>query len=223
MSTVAVYNVKGGVGKSVVALHLSLAMRAAGTQAVHVEGDTEAPMSKLPDCLPDAVPLDTWLEKPANGPTVIDLGPGCSANHSLALSKADLVILVTTAEPASLLGTIRAARQCLGQNSQAEFALVVNDVTNKASGRKIAARLTAAFLKHLSQDISFFVVIPHNEAIAEATSRRQSLSEYKPKSKALIDFATLAAAVGAWQKNQGKPELLTSWRLPTSGQTAKAA
>lgn len=223
MSTVAVYNVKGGVGKSVVALHLSLAMRAAEHQAVHVEGDSEAPMSKLPDCLTDAVPLNTWLEKPTTGTTVIDLGPGWTANHALALSKTNLVILVTTAEPASLLGTIRAGRQCLGQNPQVEFALVVNDVPSKSAGRRFAARLTSAFLKYLSQDITFFVVIPHNKAIAEATARRRSLNEHKPKSKALIDFATLAAAVGSWQKSQEKPELLPAWRSSPSGQTAKAA
>lgn len=224
MSVVAVANVKGGVGKSVIATMLAEALRDAGQETLLVEGDECSPASELLDSSVTTVPLNDWLANPQKAAlTIVDMAPANSEQHNATYSRTDKVVIVTTDDPASLMGAIRTVRIVGAANPSAMFALVVNNVKNKSVGRRVAARLTQALLRYLSREFAFFMVVPYCPAIAHCTAKRQTLAEGAPKTKARIDFATLALAVSQWVPEDSRPEFLPDWRKTATGQTAKAA
>jgi MinD-like ATPase involved in chromosome partitioning or flagellar assembly len=224
VSVVAVFNVKGGVGKSTLAILLTSALRDMGKETALVEGDPSSPQSELVEGGEGSIPLGEWLVSGSKtAMTIVDLGPGYSEFHLDALAKVDLIVIVSTADPASLMGAVRSTRLALTANPVARFALVVNKVSDKPTGQRVAERLNRSLTRLLSQQFETSFVVPSCPAIARSTLRRQTLVAADPKSKTLAETRAIAQALAEWQSLEVKPQFLPSWRTAGQGQTLRAA
>jgi|GEM_PF-5367619 len=214
MKIITIANAKGGVGKSFVASNLAHSLNARGHKTLLVDLDQNVPSSKfwslsnestefdgkvrISDNLLVATSsrlnpeLDLTTVWPEAEFVIVDTSPGMEMSTVRAFGRSDLVLLVTSPEPASILGLLKTANAVLLANGNAGLGLVTNQTAGPVAAAKLATRLALKLGQALSSDFVFQTNIPFDHFVSDMAVRRQLISAVKPKSKVAKAISDLA-------------------------------
>lgn len=207
MATIAVVNLKGGVGKSTIAVNLACELAGKDpAAAVLVDADAQGTsgywcrQGKIPVAC-EALPLDgprdaaRWIQRVMGFQAryvVIDCPPHIGAAAEAAVGIADLAVIPVTASSADLMATtsalelVKAARQSRGGPA----CLLVPSKIDRRTG---AGREIEAALEQFSERIG--PAVHQRAAFVDALSAGEWIGEYAPTSPAHEDIEALARAV----------------------------
>lgn len=205
--SIAVANLKGGCGKSCIALNLACELATKST-VVLVDADSQgtsahyAAAGQLPITC-EHLPLEDdrqakgWIQRVLGfkaDVVVIDCPPHTGAVSKAAIGVSDLVLIPSTPSAADLLATAsavelvhtaRAARRDGGPK-----ALMV---PSRVDTRTRAGQEIAAALERFGEPVG--PAIHQRAAFVDAFSAGQWIGDYAPTSSARADIAALATAV----------------------------
>ena len=125
---------------------------------------------------------DWKLLSPSADFVLIDLGPGLSNPSRSVLSVAEQVLIVTTPEPASLLGALRTARAAVVENPKAEIAFVVNKAPSNWTARRVASRFAESTARFLSHEVSFWGHVLLDSKVTVCSAKRLVAVKTYPRS-----------------------------------------
>lgn len=210
MQIVAVGNLKGGVGKTTIAVNLACAL-AGKRRVVLVDADAQASASEWLTSPPEGVTVNAWPLEARSGSdvrqwaeriqglaktadlVVIDLPPHLSAVTGVAIGMADLVIIPCGPSVADVRATaktieiLREVRQ--SHRGRPRSLLVANRIDHRsATGRSFGVVLDA-FKEHVTDDLVT------RQAHADATASGKWIGEYAPGSMAADELDVLARQV----------------------------
>jgi chromosome partitioning protein len=211
---IAVGNLKGGVGKSTLAVNLACELAASGTVWL-VDADAQATTAEwlLPGNLPvkgEALPLDdqkgavAWMRRVnAAGAdmVVIDLPPHNGAATAAALVLADLFLVPVAPSgldlraAAKALDLLREARSVREDGKPA--ALLVPSKVDRRTG---AGREIEAALHEMGEPVG--PAIGLRAAFVDSATGNNWVGSYAPRSVAHQEIATLAAVVNRITKRK---------------------
>jgi chromosome partitioning protein len=212
---VAVGNLKGGTGKSTVAVNLACALAGKRTRVVLVDADDQGTATEwasgggLPVSV-EPLPLTggdrkTWIDRvmdlaegttdqPAADWVVIDLPPHIGEAMVAAFASADVVLVPVTPSGADLRATSKAleflARAREGRSDGGPSCFLV---PSKVDRRTAVGREIEAVLHEYGERVA--PAITQRSAHVDAFSARQWVGAYQPRSTAHDEIETLAALV----------------------------
>lgn len=207
MPIVAVGNLKGGVGKSTLAVNLACELAASRTVFL-VDADAQATAAEwmAGGILPvkgEALPLDderkaaAWIKRVRAADAdlvVIDLPPHTGAATAAALIVADLFLVPVAPSgldlraAAKALDLLREARQARGQGQPR--ALLVPSRVDRRTG---AGREIEAALHEMDEPVG--PAIGHRSAFVDSATARDWIGAFAPRSVAHQEVQALAAVV----------------------------
>jgi chromosome partitioning protein len=207
---VAVSNLKGGTGKSTIAVNLACARAGSKRRVVLIDADAQGTASQwaaqgaLPiqvEPLPLEQQRDTerWVARVValrDGAdlVVIDCPPHIGAATSAAFLVADLVVIPVTASGADLLATTKALdllREARTVRQDGKPACLM--VPSRVDRRTGAGREIEAALNPFGEAIG--PAIGQRSAFVDAFTAGQWIGQHAPNSKANTETAALAAAI----------------------------
>lgn len=205
---IAVLNLKGGTGKSTVAVNLACSLVTKGRAVTLVDADPQATASawagagKLPVAC-ESMPLETakdvqkWasrfnrIETPV---IVIDCPPFLGAAGEVAVSVADLVLIPVGASAADLLAT-RSALDLLarGRTIQGGKGPACLMVPSRVDRRTAIGRQVGDALGEMGEPVA--PPLYQRTAFVESISAGEWIGQYAPESAAHEDLKALTATV----------------------------
>ena len=213
MAVVAFGNLKGGVGKSTLAVNVACAL-ARKHRVILLDADSQgtalmwSSYGRLPitvEALPLEVPRDAkqWTERVlSHGATydvvVIDLPPHLSAAAHAAFLAADLVAVPISASAADMMSTsialdlLREAR-AVRRNGKPDALFVPSRIDRRtAAGREFEGALREVF-KDTPEDIG--PAVGQRSAFVDSLTVGEWVGKFAPGSKALAEVVALADAL----------------------------
>ena len=210
MKIVAVGNLKGGVGKTTIAVSLACAL-AGKNRVVLVDADGQASASEWLTAPPAGVTVSAWpleanstadvrqwaervqgLRKTADL-VVIDLPPHLSAVTGVAIGMADLVVIPCGPSVADVRATaktveiLREVRQ--SHRGRPSALLVANRIDHRSTTGRSFGVVLDGFKEHVADDLVT------RQAHADATASGQWIGDFAPTSDAAEEARVLARRV----------------------------
>jgi chromosome partitioning protein len=208
-SIVAVANLKGGVGKSTIAVNLACGLAADRRQRVALlDADSQGTaahwggLGALPVAV-EAAPLESardagrWVQRVMAldaGMVVLDCPPHLSHATEAAVGVADLVIIPVTPSGADLVATASAVqliRQARGARKDSGPRCLL--IPSRVDTRTSAGREIPEALRQFGEPIG--PVVHQRTAFVDSFAVGQWVGEWAPGSDAHADIGALAAAV----------------------------
>ncbi len=206
VSIIAVVNLKGGVGKSTIAVNLACEL--AGRQSVVVDADSQATAADwarrgdLPARV-EALPLDAetrvgpWVERVLTleaDHVVIDCPPHIGPATLAAIGIADMVLVPVTPSGADLVATDAAlALVREAQAARRDDGPLCLLVPSKVDRRTAVGRELAAALQRFDEPVG--PEIAQRTALVDAFAVGAWIGQYAPRSEARGQFRDLATGV----------------------------
>ncbi len=201
MAIIAVANLKGGVGKSTIAVNLACALKAR-----LVDADAQGTAARWASSTPidvDSLPLDTEREAAAwinrvlaltASNIVIDCPPHVGAATSAAIGIADLVLVPVTPSAADLAATMPALA-LIGdaRERRRDGGPKCLLIPSRVDWRTAAGRELAKALEGMGEPVG--PEIRQRQALTDAVGAGEWIGVYQPRGDAAADFKALAAAV----------------------------
>jgi chromosome partitioning protein len=205
---VAVSNLKGGTGKTTLAVNLACALAGDGAVVV-VDADDQGtavawatagglPVRVVPIVLVDGN-TTAWIEavvalKAAHDLVVVDCPPNLGAAATAALTVADLVVVPVTPSGMDLKATARALElvaQARRARKGARPAVLL--VPSKVDRRTASGREVEAVLSDFGEPVA--PAVAQRAAHVDAFSAGQWIGAYAPRSVAHVEVEAVAALV----------------------------
>lgn len=207
---IALANLKGGVGKSTLAVNLACEMAAGGRHIVVIDADAQATAS---ECIARgslrvggrSVPLEgerligtwvkIWVERVfSTGADIIMLDlPAFTSVAEAALGVADLVLIPCGGSPADLAATAKMLALVERAREARGGAPPVLLVPSRIDRRTTAGREVEVALSEFGERLG--PAICQRTAFADALGRGDWIGEYAPDSVAYAEIRALAATV----------------------------
>jgi chromosome partitioning protein len=206
---IAIANLKGGCGKTTIALNLACELNAeASTVLIDADGQSTASMwcelgqmpvahEKLPIDTPKTT--DRWIQKiratgQAKGFVIIDCPPAIGATTAAAVALADIVLIPVCASSADLAATETAiALVGRARANRADGGPLCLIVPSRIDRRTSSGREIGAALKRFGEPIA--PAIYQRAAFVDSLGSGYWIGEYAPNGPAHQDIAALSAAV----------------------------
>ena len=206
-SIIAVVNLKGGVGKSTIAVNLACEL-ASRQSVVVVDADIQATAANwasrgdLPICV-EALPLDdesdvgVWVDRVLNleaDHVVIDCPPHIGPATVVATGIADVVLVPVTPSGADLVATASALDLVhAAQAARTDTGPLCLLVPSKVDRRTAPGREITAALKRFNEPVG--PEVGQRTALVDAFGVGAWIGQYAPRSAARKEFRELATAV----------------------------
>lgn len=236
MRVLALTNLKGGVGKSLLVANLATRSAANGLNTLVVDLDTSVPVQAL--CLspePGQHGLQEVSEKlklwsgtdwdrinvrtlwPEAELVIVDTGPRADAAFQLAVQSADLCGVVIGPDPQSMLGAVRTVRAIRMLSGATEIGSLCNRFASKGSSAKAAARFSSTCSRFVSARTKHLGCVVETASLGLSWSRQTTVSTTKGSKVLLASLDSILEAV-AYPPDVSTPEgILESLR---TGQAA---
>lgn len=235
MKKILIANAKGGVGKTMLATNLAWIASVSGTKTVLIDAHAAVPCHQVfypsideqgkgligvnerlalmslstSDSLADALmPIEGDF-----GLAIVDMGPDLGPPHPSCFASADLIVLVSTADPAALLGALKTARGARRANPAAKFGVVVNCALSAGVGEASGKRLIANLTRFLSAEAVFLGAIVFVPAVTASVRKRQVLARESPGHRAAKSMGQIFKALLVATESECKVEILPSLKV----------
>lgn len=204
MKTIAVASLKGGTGKSTIALNLGAALRADGKRRVLVvDGDEQGTIAKWQEISKQDFPDIYVQSKPVMSQIIehvrdrydfilIDTPPSYKEQMESVLSASDFIIVPVAPGFTDVWST----QEFLRKHKAANMRLLISrlDIRTKV-GRSFRMLLEQLHVPIFKTEIS------NRTIINEAWMAGLTIDQYQPNSEGAADFANLAKEVLTWLKD----------------------
>ena len=207
-SVLTIANLKGGVGKTTVAVNLACELRARDNQVAIIDADTQGSATHWLntgdfDIDHNHLPLEgeqgvrQWIRRVLAKEVdyiVIDCPPHLQAVTEAAVGIADIVVIPVTASGADLIATARAVELVhLARRKRRNGAPDCILIPSKVDVRTLAGREITEALAQLGEPIG--PMVKQRTAFVDSFSTGQWIGEYAKRSAARADIAALGQAI----------------------------
>jgi flagellar biosynthesis protein FlhG len=207
--SLAITSGKGGVGKSNVAVNVSLELAALGHRVSLLDADlalanADVLLGLNPQYHLGHVISGRGIEELANlsqaqhmqlvnelreieaeaDYMIIDTAAGIAENVTGVLRAADEVIVITTPDPTSVVDAYAMIKVLHQQTPSKPIWIVVNDVVGVGDAERIFSQLQAASTRFLDRRLSHLGTIPRDAELAEAVREQVPVVRYAPTTPA---------------------------------------
>ena len=136
---------------------------------------------------------------------LIDTGAGLHRNVLAFVLAAEEVVIVTTAEPTSLMDAYGMIKILYREKKNPVISVIVNMVSNQAEADEAGRKLTILARRFLNLEIDYLGFVPRDQAMIRAVKEQKPVMLSAPNSPAAISINRLAEAIllGKSQKNNG--------------------
>ncbi len=153
-----------------------------------------------------ALPNDRWARVQVGidelGPTfdflLVDTGPGIGDTALMVAEATDKAIVVTTCDPAALVGAYAMTKLLIGAAPGREVGLVVNMARDAEQGRHVARKLGAAAQQFLGGTIRYYGHVERDLHVAESVQAQRPLMTQCVDSPATRAYQRLARRIAMW-------------------------
>jgi flagellar biosynthesis protein FlhG len=136
---------------------------------------------------------------------LIDTGAGLHRNVLAFVLAAEEVVIVTTAEPTSLMDAYGMIKILYREKKNPVISVIVNMVSNQAEADEAGRKLTILARRFLNLEIDYLGFVLRDQAMIRAVKEQKPVMLSAPNSPAAISINRLAEAIllGKSQKNNG--------------------
>jgi flagellar biosynthesis protein FlhG len=136
---------------------------------------------------------------------LIDTGAGLHRNVLAFVLAAEEVVIVTTAEPTSLMDAYGMIKILYREKKNPVINVIVNMVSNQAEADEAGRKLTILARRFLSLEIDYLGFVPRDPAMIRAVKEQKPVMLSAPNSPAAVCINRLAEVIllGKSQKNNG--------------------
>ncbi|MBS1723346.1 MAG: ParA family protein [Armatimonadetes bacterium] len=217
MSVIVVANDKGGVGKTTLSLNLAWLSAQSGRETLLVDCNEAVRSHGLfaLDGTASSLTLATEAQPIQDNEklTFVDLGPNSVLSSADWVQVCRLLVLVTTPDPASILGAVKTARRARAIRPDVRFGVVVTRASSKGHARSTGYRVCATIARLLSADVWNLGAVIECSRVTDCSCRRLVLSREYPGHASAKTFGTiLSSAMSALGQNESSLVLLPSFK-----------
>ncbi|MGH8330548.1 MAG: MinD/ParA family protein [Pseudomonas fluorescens] len=226
VQVIAVTGGKGGVGKTTVAVNLSLALAKLGRRVVLLDGDLGlanidvllglSRQYTLADLIEGRCELSDVLVRGPGGvrivpaasgiQSMVHLSPAQHAGLIQAFSEigdslvraAHEVLLVVCDEPTSITDAYVLIKLLNRDYGMDRFRVLVNMAQSPQEGRALFAKLTKITDHFLDVSLQYVGAVPYDECARRAVQKQRAVYEHFPRSKCAQAFQDIALNVDTW-------------------------
>lgn len=126
---------------------------------------------------------------------VIDTGSGIHETPMAFLLAADVVVLVCTPDPTSVMDAYATVKLLFEQKPDADVRLLVNMADDDKSGAIVYARFKSIIGQFLNKEVPLAGIVCYDKAVKSAGRERCSFLESAPRCKASISIKDIARTI----------------------------
>ncbi len=123
---------------------------------------------------------------------LVDTEAGLAGNALWLQLSAPRVVLVTTADPASLVDTYATLKVLWSADPGQRVDLVVNNVPSESEGRRVYGQLRKAAGHFLGREPGLLGVVAHEPSMAEAVRCQRAVAHVRPHAPAVRAYERIA-------------------------------
>jgi flagellar biosynthesis protein FlhG len=123
---------------------------------------------------------------------LIDTAAGISDNVIETARGAQLVLIVTSADPASVVDAYAMIKLLTKQDPDVDLGLVVNDARDSGDANLVHAQLDVAARRFLNRPLHYYGHIAHDKALRDAVLEQRPVVDLAPQAASSRCFRSLA-------------------------------
>jgi flagellar biosynthesis protein FlhG len=139
---------------------------------------------------------------------IIDTAPGISGNVLELLQIAHHVVLVTSLEPAALVGAYALTKVLWRATPRADIGLLVNNARDGREARLAFREIDRAASRFLGHHLRYLGFVLHDPAVREALLNQAAVVDFLPQTPASRCFRLLATRLATLNSDPGGVQLL---------------
>jgi flagellar biosynthesis protein FlhG len=147
--------------------------------------------------------VDTLREERGLGDVIIaDTHPGLGAVSREVVRMADLVLIVTSAEPTSITDTYALYKVLADEGTRVQTGLIVNQAASEKQALAVCDQLTQVMSRFLGCGVDLWATIPEDPAVSRSIHRQRPLLAQRAESRAGAALHNLARGIDAFCRSR---------------------
>ncbi len=181
----AITSGKGGVGKTSIALNLSIALSKAGLKVLLIDADMG--YERATYFKKELLKLENAFDY-----IFIDTGAGISANVIDFVFMADEVLVIMNTEPTAFADAYAMVKVASTEKPSMSVGIIINMSKNEKDSERIFFKFNEIVNRFLGKEILYHGSIPVDKVVSEAVMRQIPLAIYAGKSSPMQSIRKIA-------------------------------